>query len=168
MTLEQMKAEYLAEAAARWDKAAEEIRQYLNHELHEARELTELLLTAHEIDLYEIFRDSGYGVPFKFINRMEFVKFFVGHELLDDGDPGFAEKGFKVTFNQIRGPNARPLTLEIAIKALKDYAERRDKRFRNLESKIQPSTFEREKLAQMKVDREKQKELLSLIEELKA
>lgn len=114
---ELFKAEYVKCAEARFDEALKGIRLRLNYDrstyypnfkateqtrLHDAkvRKLTRLLLTCDESILCSVLSGNEYGFDFEtfgyrfdeygpgICELMEFIDFFVGHEILDDGIPG--------------------------------------------------------------------------------
>lgn len=86
-------AQYMAAAQERWQHAVEDVKPYLNHTDALVRRVAARLLTIDSQALWcALGADTsalhGYAPPYTPIACMEFVSFFVGHELLDDGDPG--------------------------------------------------------------------------------
>lgn len=86
-------AQHMAAAQERWQNAVEDVKSYLNHTDVLVRRVAVRLLTIDSHSLWCVLGADtpalhGYAPPYTPVARMEFVCFFVGHELLDDGDPG--------------------------------------------------------------------------------
>jgi hypothetical protein len=112
--LDDMKAKHLACESDRWDKAVRNVSRFLNYsrrvcphfqvtaetdaEDAMVREVTLRLFTVCDQTRFQAFggledgfgiKMGGYGfVSSQPVEMLEFVRFFVGHELLDDGIPG--------------------------------------------------------------------------------
>lgn len=161
--LEAQKRAHLRSEAARWEAAVRGIQPYLVNRTPEVHKLTRLMMTASSSTLYGVLGGmetgfditmNGYGMVSGMdpISLMEFLQFFIGHEILDDGDPGIgyyrsprSEENTHETFVRCSGdhPDARPyfhsniellrkeypdskrLRLEDAIEIIEGYEQRR-------------------------------------------
>lgn len=161
---------YLQAAVTRWEDAVARIRDLLCYDRSahfqgdytdalrdedaQVRKLTYLLMTAHPMDLYHVFGGVGgcsYGPAYSNIDLMEKVSHLVGHEILDDGEPGLgylrldprtrkwipcqatdpgAEGYFHRHFEVLReyDPDAEWLCLDNAIAVLEKCIEVRERR----------------------------------------
>lgn len=88
-----LKREFFSAQNKEWKSAIQAIRYLLHNKDPEIVELTRELL----IGYHSLFRTLGgfhenrpprYPVPYTFIEACDFVSRFVGHDILDDGDPG--------------------------------------------------------------------------------
>ena len=117
-TLADLKAAHLAAADTRWEHAVEDMTRLLNYRndapgaqghyysspehIAAVREVTRRLLTCDGMVRFYLLGGTLYGRPeAKYTyypdvcnedpcSLMEFIRFFVSHELLDDGEPGLA------------------------------------------------------------------------------
>lgn len=96
-TLETLKARHMAAADSRWEHAVNRIKTLLNDRSADVRTVTYRLLTAPTSTRYAMFGGDGrsgkmHSYPWlssiEGCDWLEGVVHFVGHELLDDGDPG--------------------------------------------------------------------------------
>lgn len=114
--IETFKAAHVAAAAKRFDEAIETLRIRLNYDRavfyrgftatdatreHDAkaRKLARLILTCSEGTRHSVFGGIEYGfgitlnaysgqMGYDLCSLMEFIGYFIGHEILDDGEPG--------------------------------------------------------------------------------
>jgi len=112
------KAKHIKQADDRWEDAVQGVRRFLTYDRRshygdndyfntpeairedaKVREVTRLLMTANGQTLFHLLGglSQGFGIKMDSYSSywtedpcglMEFIRFFVGHELLDDGDPG--------------------------------------------------------------------------------
>ena len=115
-TQDDLKAAHIAAADKRWEDAVRDAHRYLTYDRVErhpdfeatdetraadakVRKLTRLLFTVHDSTRHSALGGieynfgiemDGYGpqVPHDLCGLMEFVRWFIGHEILDDGEPG--------------------------------------------------------------------------------
>lgn len=95
--LETLKAKHMAEANSQWKDAVDRIRDLLNHQSLNVRTLTARLLTVPSATQYAMFggedrHEKMLSYPWLSFARgcswLEGVAQFIGHDILDDGDPG--------------------------------------------------------------------------------
>ena len=179
-TLSSYKEAHLNQAASRWDEALKGVRRFLTYDrrkLHpgltpsaasdehdaQVRQLTHKLFSVTNGIRFNVLGgiSSGFGIqmssyahqmPYDPCELMEFIQFFVGHEILDDGEPGVgyyrntigdpertsesfvlctkdhpkAEPYFHRNIDELRkfDPNAEHLTLDLALEILAWYEKR--------------------------------------------
>lgn len=167
-----LKDEHMSAASKRWDDALKGARRFFEYDnpawstkhSQRVRELAHALLSSR--DLYELlggleesfdikmngYLEYAHGGP---VARLEFVRFFIGHEILDDGEPGLAyyrntitDKGWTGGMFALCGPehpkampyfhrhldtlredypDAEGLSLEVALRAVAAHASRHPK-----------------------------------------
>ena len=94
-----LKATHLRHEAERWDDAVGKVRELLRSRSRIVREVTHRFFTVSSSTRFSVFGGAEYGHGIKlhgYVNQMayspvalmEFIQFFVNHELLDDGEPG--------------------------------------------------------------------------------
>lgn len=90
---ENMKARHLAAESTRWDNALESIRNLLDCQNPEVRELTYRLLTLDNSSRFNVFGTNdpalhGYATSYaRGVDLLEGVAHFIIYSLLDDGEP---------------------------------------------------------------------------------
>ncbi len=181
--LEAAKAAHIAKADKRWEDAVNEARPHLTYDRnvfygeadhfktpeaveHDAnvRKLARLLFTVHDSTRHSLFGGlygqgielNSYGDTYSLCGMLEFLRYFIGHEILDDGEPGLgyyrstvgdepranesyvrcgpddkgAEPYFCRSIDWLREdyPGAEHLTLKTAIESLEFYENKRAKR----------------------------------------
>jgi hypothetical protein len=100
-TFAAQKTAHLKKAENRWDDAVQRARRFLTDPSPDIRELARLMLTASGQTMYSVLggMEYGFGIAMNgyvdhssedLCSRMEFIGYFIGHELLDDGEPGIA------------------------------------------------------------------------------
>lgn len=102
MTLQEtFKKAHLEKESKRWDEAVENVRRLLTDREKNIRALTYRLLSIDHMTRYYVLggewymrrgvvADYTYGPVYEVCGLLEFIHFFVGHEILDDGDPAVA------------------------------------------------------------------------------
>jgi hypothetical protein len=90
---ENMKAQHLAAESVRWDRALESIRNLLDCQNPEIRELLYRLLTLDDSSRFNVFGTNdpalhGYATSYaRGVGLLEGVAHFINYSLLDDGEP---------------------------------------------------------------------------------
>lgn len=158
------KEEHLKSENKRWEENLNGIKYLLTYPEENVRILTKKILTMAHQDRHCMFGglSDGFGIkmdgyeeiPYNLCDLMDFIGFFVSHEILDDGNPGIGY--YRSTIGEERGgdifvlctandkdaapyfcrsmeilskrdPNAKYLTIERALEVLTWYEVQRKK-----------------------------------------
>jgi len=154
-TADKLKADIIAKIEKRWDTAREDALRFFAHKDPKVRRLAHALCSMREHDFWTVigaeekvlsYQEYNYGGA---LSRLDFIRFFIGHEILDDGEPALAyfthshvrvmlgrEPTKHPYFHRKIGvlhetePNAPWLTVDLALAVLQSFVDDRPRRLK--------------------------------------